>query len=154
MLIKRSLKAFLRLWLKDKNAAYTQKNSRLWKYKCIWLDWELNLGPLQLYSQEPYHWAVQSLYCPNYDISFEYNFVLNIIDTVLLITVYWPFYIFCRWADRQSAEGRDGKVHSFDHPFLQVKESHCNTCSIFMITKFSSKKFVLLHLINFLFTFL
>lgn len=25
-----------------------------------------------------------------------------------------------KWADRQSAEGRDGKVHSFDHPFLQA----------------------------------
>lgn len=25
-----------------------------------------------------------------------------------------------KWADRQSAEGRDGKYHSFDHPFLQA----------------------------------
>lgn len=25
-----------------------------------------------------------------------------------------------KWADRQSAEGRDGKFHSFDHPFLQA----------------------------------
>lgn len=25
-----------------------------------------------------------------------------------------------KWADRQSAEGRDGNVHSFDHPFLQA----------------------------------
>lgn len=48
--------------------------------------------------------------------------------------------MFCRWADRQSAEGRDGNVHSFDHPFLQVKESRFDACSFFMITTFSLEK--------------